>query len=166
MILLSNTERVVLCHMIDMIIIWTWTIYFGHKENFKTLDIKDKCFTLWGLSFKPNTDDMREAPSLTLIELLTAAGARVQGYDPEANEAARRLFAENTLFSVATDRRSALKGSDGLILVTEWNEFRSPDFQTIRNELSEPVIFDGRNLYEPGLLNQLGFTYYGIGRGS
>jgi UDPglucose 6-dehydrogenase len=129
-------------------------------------DIKDKCFTLWGLSFKPNTDDMREAPSLTLIELLTAAGARVQGYDPEANEVARRLFAENTRFSVATDRRAALKGSDGLILVTEWNEFRSPDFQTIRNELSEPVIFDGRNLYEPGLLNQLGFTYYGIGRGS
>ncbi|NKB97825.1 MAG: nucleotide sugar dehydrogenase [Pseudomonadales bacterium] len=141
-------------------------VLFDKLINHFDGDINGKCFALWGLAFKPNTDDMREAPSQTLIELLTGAGARVQGYDPEANDAAERLFAKNALFSTAPDRRAALKGSDGLILVTEWNEFRSPDFQEIKNELSEPVIFDGRNLYEPDFLNQLGFTHYGIGRGS
>ena len=109
---------------------------------------------------------MREAPSRTLVELLTEHGARIQGYDPEANEAAARIFADNDRFSVTADRGAALKDSDGLILVTEWNEFRSPDFHEIKNELSEAVIFDGRNLYEPDYLAQLGFTYYGIGRGS
>ena len=129
-------------------------------------DIEGKCFAMWGLAFKPNTDDMREAPSRTLIELLTQNGARVQGYDPEANDAAARIFSENDGFSVTIDRGAALKGADGLILVTEWNEFRSPDFREIKSELSDAVIFDGRNLYEPDYLAQLGFTYYGIGRGS
>ena len=129
-------------------------------------DIEGKCFAMWGLAFKPNTDDMREAPSRTLIELLTQNGARVQGYDPEANDAAALIFSENDGFSVTVDRGAALKGADALILVTEWNEFRSPDFREIKSELSDAVIFDGRNLYEPDYLAQLGFTYYGIGRGS
>lgn len=129
-------------------------------------DLAGKCFAMWGLAFKPNTDDIREAPSLELIELLTAAGATVRAYDPEANDAAARVFAHNDRFHIVSDRREALQDADALLLVTEWNEFRSPDFQQIKQALSEPVIFDGRNLYEPAFLSQLGFTYYGIGRSS
>lgn len=129
-------------------------------------DLAGRCFAMWGLAFKPNTDDIREAPSLELIKLLTAAGASIRAYDPEANDAAARVFAHNDLFHVFSDRREALQGADALLLVTEWNEFRSPDFQQIKQALSEPVIFDGRNLYEPTFLSQLGFTYYGIGRSS
>ena len=128
-------------------------------------DIRGKCFAMWGLAFKPNTDDMREAPSRTLVELLTEAGAHVRGYDPQANDSATRIFAENDQFAVVQNRRAALEDAHGLILVTEWNEFRSPDFHEMKDQLSEPVIFDGRNLYDPDYLMQLGFSYYGIGRG-
>ena len=129
-------------------------------------DISGKTFAMWGLAFKPNTDDMREAPSVTLIELLTDAGASVVGYDPEANEAAQRKFAANEQFSIAENRRATLKDADGLLLVTEWNEFRSPDFNEMKAAMNTPVIFDGRNLYDPDYLQSLGFTHYGIGRGN
>ena len=127
-------------------------------------NIKGKCFALWGLAFKPNTDDIREAPSQALIELLTSHGARVQGYDPQANAAAAQAFADNSAFSIVDSSQEALQSADALILVTEWNEFRSPDFGAIKKALSSPVLFDGRNLYEPEHLRELGFTYYGIGR--
>ena len=121
---------------------------------------------MWGLAFKPNTDDMREAPSRVLIEGLWAAGAKVRAYDPVANEEAQRIYGERrddlTLVGSSTE---ALHGADALAIVTEWQEFRSPDFDTIKAELTEPVIFDGRNLYDPAYLARLGFKYYGIGRG-
>ncbi|XOV81782.1 MAG: UDP-glucose dehydrogenase family protein [bacterium] len=129
-------------------------------------DLAGRTFALWGLAFKPNTDDMREAPSRTLIDLLTTAGANVRAYDPEANNEARRIYADNPNLEVCERRRQTLNDADGLIVVTEWNEFRSPDFAGIKDALKEPVIFDGRNLYDPELLRQQGLSYYGIGRGN
>jgi len=128
-------------------------------------DIDGKCFGMWGLAFKPNTDDMREAPSRTIIELLIEHGASVRAYDPEANAEAKRIFGSTPQLSVCERREETLNGADALIVVTEWNEFRSPDFGRIREALAQPVIFDGRNLYDPDYLTQLGFTHYAIGRG-
>ena len=108
---------------------------------------------------------MREAPSVTLIDELTAAGAKVVAYDPEANAAALRLYAGNDLFTVADDRQAVLTDADALVVITEWNEFRSPDFNRLKEGMKTPVVFDGRNLYEPNYLRQLGITHYGIGRG-
>ncbi|MET0280077.1 MAG: UDP-glucose/GDP-mannose dehydrogenase family protein [Steroidobacteraceae bacterium] len=120
---------------------------------------------LWGLAFKPDTDDMREAPSLTLIAELLDAGAQVRAFDPVAHVEARRLLGDRKGFEVVEDARSALAGADALAIVTEWKEFRSPDFDDMRASLKHPVIFDGRNLYNPELMRTLGFTYYGVGRG-
>ena len=119
-------------------------------------------FALWGLAFKPNTDDMREAPSRTVIDRLLARGARVSAYDPVAGAEALRLYGD--AIEVCERRDDTLPGADGLVIVTEWNEFRSPDFHALREALKEPLIFDGRNLYDPGYLDELGFTYYSIGR--
>jgi UDPglucose 6-dehydrogenase len=128
--------------------------------------LSGRTFALWGLAFKPNTDDMREAPSRTIMDLLFAAGARVRAYDPAALEEAERLYGDEKALTLCRHRDETLAGADGLIVVTEWNEFRSPDFEHIRATLSEPVIFDGRNLYEPAYLKRLGFVHYGIGRGA
>jgi len=117
---------------------------------------------VWGLSFKPRTDDMREAPSVTLIEALLGAGARVQAHDPVALSVARRLFGERIAYhDVSYD---ALRGADALLIVTEWPEFKQPDFTRMQELMREPVIFDGRNLYELSAMQSLGFTYYAIGR--
>jgi UDPglucose 6-dehydrogenase len=129
---------------------------FGAKLDGRT-------FALWGLSFKPNTDDMREAPSLAVIEGLLGAGARVRAFDPVATENARKILENRVTFAASS--YEALQGCDALIIVTEWNEFRHPDFDRIRSALKQPVIFDGRNLYNPALLEKMGFTYRGIGRG-
>jgi UDPglucose 6-dehydrogenase len=127
--------------------------------------VRGRTFALWGLAFKPNTDDMREAPSRTLMEGLWAAGAAVRAYDPAALAAARRAYVNEVGLTLCEERDATLPGADALIVITEWNEFRSPDFDSIRRHLAEPVIFDGRNLYDPDYLGQLGFRYYGIGRG-
>ncbi|HEY4646829.1 MAG TPA: UDP binding domain-containing protein, partial [Steroidobacteraceae bacterium] len=127
--------------------------------------LKGKTVALWGLAFKPNTDDMREAPSRTLMEALWQAGARVNAYDPVAMDEARRLYGDRPDLVLSRNAEAALDGADALAIVTEWSEFRSPDFDRIKTQLSEPVIFDGRNLYEPVYLARLGFKYYGIGRG-
>jgi UDPglucose 6-dehydrogenase len=119
-------------------------------------------FAVWGLSFKPRTDDMREAPAVTLIEALLAAGAKVQAHDPVAAEVARRSFGDRITYCSAP--YEALEGADALLIVTEWGEFKQPDFERMRSLLREPVIFDGRNLYELPTMKQLGFTYYAIGR--
>ncbi len=125
-------------------------------------DLRGKVITLWGLSFKPNTDDTREAPALTIIELLKKEGAVIHGHDPEAmNEMKRRVGDAMKYFDNNYD---ALQGADALILVTEWNEFRRPDFDRMRSLMRSPVIFDGRNIYDPARIREKGFEYYGIGR--
>jgi UDPglucose 6-dehydrogenase len=120
---------------------------------------------LWGLAFKPNTDDMREAPSRTLVDLLIGAGARVQAYDPVAAGEAQRVFAREPGFTLAKSAYQAADGADVLAIVTEWQEFRSPDFERLRELLKDPVIFDGRNLYDPATVSRFGLTYHAIGRG-
>ena len=134
-------------------------------------DLAGRTIALWGLAFKPNTDDMREAPSRVLVEALWAAGARVRAYDPAAMGEARRLYGERldgpeAAFALCASAGEALEGADALAIATEWQEFRSPDFDLLRERLAAPVIFDGRNLYDPALMARLGFMYYGIGRGS
>jgi len=127
--------------------------------------LEGRTFALWGLAFKPNTDDIRDAPSRTLMERLFARGAGVRAYDPAAGEAAAAVYGDEPLFTLCDTRDDTLADVDGLIIVTEWNEFRSPDFQMLKARLKEPVIFDGRNVYDPDYLGQLGIAYYGIGRG-
>ena len=124
--------------------------------------LKGKIVAVWGLAFKPKTDDMREAPSVVLIEALLVAGARVQAYDPKASGVAKGLFGNRVTF--AAGNYEALKGADGLAIVTEWNEFRRPDFARMRTLMRTPVVFDGRNLFTPEQMQQHGFTYYSIGR--
>lgn len=125
-------------------------------------DLKDKQFAVWGLSFKPNTDDVREAPALWLIEELVNRGAKVVAYDPEGLENALRSLKVEIKW--ATDRNEILPGSDALIICTEWNEFRTPDWDILKNSLTNPVIFDGRNLFDPSKVAGMGFEYYSIGR--
>jgi UDPglucose 6-dehydrogenase len=132
------------------------TAHFGMKLQGKTLAV-------WGLAFKPRTDDIREAPALTLIDSLLAAGVKVRVHDPEAMPNVRQLYGDKLYYA---DRPyGALEGADGLVIVTEWAEFRNPDFEEMRRLLNEHVVFDGRNIYDPRHMEALGFTYYGIGRG-
>jgi UDPglucose 6-dehydrogenase len=128
-------------------------------------NLQGRTVALWGLAFKPNTDDMREAPARTLIDLLLKAGARIQAYDPVAGAEAQRLYAHETGFKLARNAYEAAEGADALAIATEWQEFRSPDFERLQQILKGPVIFDGRNLYEPSMVNRFGLTYYAIGRG-
>ncbi len=140
-------------------------VLFDKLSNHFAHQLDGRIFAMWGLAFKPNTDDMREAPSRTLIELLTANGATVRAYDPEANEEALRIYGDDESVQICNSRSDTLKDADGLLVVTEWNEFRSPDFNAVRTALKEPVVFDGRNLYDPDFMRQAGFAYYAIGRG-
>jgi len=127
-------------------------------------NLRGKTIALWGLAFKPNTDDMREASSRVLMEALWGAGAAVRGYDPAARDVAHQIYGERDDLVLCTSAEEALEGADALAIVTEWREFRSPDFDRIRTTLREPAIFDGRNLYDPDRLARLGFTYDSIGR--
>ncbi|MDX2217516.1 MAG: UDP-glucose/GDP-mannose dehydrogenase family protein [Burkholderiales bacterium] len=127
-------------------------------------DLSGRTIALWGLAFKPNTDDMREAPSLVLIRELRGRGAKIVAFDPVAGAEARHLLEGDAGVSIVDSPESALAGADALAIVTEWKIFRSPDFDGIRKALKAPVIFDGRNLYEPTALKALGFEYYPIGR--
>lgn len=128
-------------------------------------DLKGKTFALWGLAFKPNTDDMREAPSRVLMEALWEAGATVRAYDPEAAEEARRIYGERDDLTLCQSPEAAAEGADALAVVTEWKVFRSPDFDRLHELLARPVVFDGRNLYDPHMMAEKGFSYYAIGRG-
>jgi UDPglucose 6-dehydrogenase len=121
-----------------------------------------KKFAFWGLSFKPNTDDVREAPALEMISYLLKEGAEIIAFDPEAMKNVRQLLGEQIHF--AENMYQALEGADGLIIATEWSEFRTPDFERIGNILKRKVIFDGRNLFELAQMQELGFTYFSIGR--
>jgi len=128
-------------------------------------DLKGKTFAVWGLSFKPNTDDMREAPSRVLMEALWAAGAKVQAYDPEAMNETQRIYGSRDDLLLCGTKESALKGADALAIVTEWQAFRAPDFDVIKTMLSQATIFDGRNMYDPKRMQKKGFVYYSVGRG-
>lgn len=121
-------------------------------------------FAVWGLAFKPNTDDMREAPSRTLIGELVARGAQVVTYDPVAMDEARRIFGSDSRITYAESPLAALDGADALAIITEWKEFRSPDFDEMKRRLKAPLVFDGRNLYEPARMKSLGLQYFPIGR--
>ena len=129
-------------------------------------DLSGRRFALWGLAFKPNTDDMREAPALVVIEELTRRGAAVAAYDPVAMSEAAKLLSQVPGVSFCERADHALQDSDALILITEWKEFRTPDFDRIKAELKQPVVFDGRNLYEPALMKTLGIEHHAIGRGT
>jgi UDPglucose 6-dehydrogenase len=138
---------------------------FEQMQHHYQGDLKGKTFALWGLSFKPNTDDMREASSRVLMQHLWDAGAIVQAYDPEAMNETQRIFGNRADLRLMGTKEAALQGADALIIVTEWRDFKAPDFELLKTTLSAPVIFDGRNLFEPVRVKKLGFAYYGIGRG-
>lgn len=127
-------------------------------------NLKGRVFAVWGLSFKPQTDDIREAPALTVISRLLEMGATVQAYDPEAMPATRQQLGDNPAITYAASTYEALKGADALIICTEWTKFREPDFERMHGLMKAPVIFDGRNLYSPAKLANLGFTYFHIGQ--
>jgi UDPglucose 6-dehydrogenase len=127
-------------------------------------DLKGKRFAMWGLAFKPNTDDMREAPSRSMLEALWAMGASVSAYDPAAMEETRRIYGERADLLLVDSPMDALKGADALLIVTEWKVFRSPNFDTMKSLLKSPLVFDGRNLYEPQAMRDMGFDYLPIGR--
>lgn len=127
-------------------------------------ELAGKTFALWGLSFKPNTDDMREAPSRVLMEALWRAGARVQAYDPEAMEETQRIYGDRDDLRLCGTKEAALKGADALMIVTEWQAFKAPDFNAIKQQLKQPLIFDGRNLFDPGSVLRKGIEYISIGR--
>jgi UDPglucose 6-dehydrogenase len=131
------------------------------KQHFDG-ELSGRTFAIWGLAFKPRTDDMREAPALVVIEELLAAGARIQAHDPEALASARRIFGDR--ISYYETNYDALAGADALVILTEWNEFRHPNFHRIKAAMKQPTIFDGRNLYDPALMGALDFRYYSIGR--
>jgi UDPglucose 6-dehydrogenase len=141
---------------------------FVKVNDFYDGDVNGKTFCMWGLAFKPGTDDMREAPSLQIINDLVNAGAKVQAYDPVAKETATIDIPDEWLsdgrVKILDDQYQAMESADALILVTEWKQFRNPDFNYIKEKLSEPVIFDGRNQYDPELMDSFGITYSGIGR--
>ena len=128
-------------------------------------DLRGRTIAVWGLAFKPNTDDMREAPSRTLLEQLWASGARVRAFDPEAATEVRRIYGERGDLVLCDGQYDALEGADALVVVTEWKAFRSPDFERIRAALKAGVVFDGRNIFEPRAVEAAGLAYYGIGRG-
>jgi len=137
---------------------------FDKISDFYDGDLKGKTVAVWGLSFKPKTDDMREASSRALMEALWKAGANVRAYDPEAMDEARRIYPDQSGLTLCKSAHDALEGADALAIVTEWQEFRSPDFTTIKKRIADSVIFDGRNLYDPNLLSNLGLKYFAIGR--
>ncbi|MBU2177817.1 MAG: UDP-glucose/GDP-mannose dehydrogenase family protein [Gammaproteobacteria bacterium] len=138
---------------------------FGFLQQHFAGDLQGKTIAIWGLSFKPNTDDMREASSRVLMESLWQAGAVVQAFDPEAMEETQRIYGSRADLKLVGTKEAALQNADVLVICTEWKSFRSPDFDVLKQQLKHPVIIDGRNLFEPSRLKEQGFVYYAIGRG-
>ena len=129
-------------------------------------DLSGRTFAIWGLSFKPNTDDMREAPSIVIIKGLLERGAKVVAHDPIAMHEASQIFAGEPVVRLVDEPYMATENADALLIVTEWKVYRAPDFARLKQQLKQPLIFDGRNIYEPELLREAGFSYFGIGRSS
>jgi UDPglucose 6-dehydrogenase len=140
-------------------------VLFGKISRFFGAELAGRTIAVWGLAFKPNTDDMREAPARVLMEALWAAGAKVRAYDPVAMGEAKRIYGARPDLALAASASEALEGADALAICTEWQEFRSPDFARFKSVLKQPVVFDGRNLYEPSLMARQGIRYFAIGRG-
>jgi len=140
------------------------SVLLNKIDAYMGADLSGKTFAIWGLAFKPNTDDMREAPSRVIIDGLLARGAQIKAYDPVAKEEASHIYTDDVRVRLCDDMYEATQDSDALILVTEWKAFRSPDFERLADQLTSPLIFDGRNIYEPGTMTEQGFTYVGIGR--
>jgi UDPglucose 6-dehydrogenase len=140
-------------------------VLFDKLSHYFNGDVSGKTIAIWGLAFKPNTDDMREAPSRVLMESIWQAGGTVQAFDPEAMQETQRIYGDQEGLQLCGTKEQALKNADALVICTEWKEFRSPDFELIAKCLKHPVVFDGRNLYEPQMLTRRGLTYYAIGRG-
>lgn len=141
-------------------------VLFDKVSHYFNGDLGGKTIAVWGLAFKPNTDDMREAPARALMEAVWEAGGKIQAFDPEAMEETQRIYPDHESLQLCGTKEQALKNADALVICTEWKEFRSPDFDMISKCLLQPVVFDGRNLYEPEMLTRRGLTYYAIGRGS
>lgn len=139
-------------------------LIFEKIGNYFNYDLNGKTFAIWGLAFKPNTDDMREAPSRVLMESLWKAGAKVQAYDPEAMCEASRIYGKSVPLHLCATKEEALTNADALIIITEWPEFKSPDLNEIKEKLKSPAIFDGRNLFDPKRLKKAGYAYHSIGR--
>lgn len=139
-------------------------VVFEKIQRYFKDDLNNKTIALWGLSFKPNTDDMREAPSRVVMEALWQAGARVQAYDPAAMEETQHIYGDRADLMLCGTKEAALAGADALVIMTEWKNFRVPDFDRIKSALKTPVIFDGRNLFEPARMRERGFDYFSIGR--
>ena len=128
-------------------------------------DLQTKTFSIWGLSFKPGTDDIRESPSLILIDKLITHKSQIKVYDPKAMDKCKKIYGSNKQVIFCNSPQEALVNSDALVIVTEWEEFRSIDIEKIKNSMSIPIIFDGRNIYDPKKMEQNGIKYYGTGRG-
>jgi UDPglucose 6-dehydrogenase len=139
-------------------------VVFEKIQRYFKDGLKNKTFALWGLSFKPNTDDMREAPSRVLMEALWQAGARVQAFDPAAMEETQHIYGDRPDLMLCGTKEAALMGADALVIMTEWKNFRVPDFERMKSALKTPAIFDGRNLFEPARMRERGFDYFSIGR--
>jgi UDPglucose 6-dehydrogenase len=138
---------------------------FDRINAFYKGDLAGKTFAVWGLAFKPNTDDMRDAPSRVLLESLWAAGASVRAFDPEAMQETQQLYPNESKLMLMGTPESVLSGADALVICTEWQQFKAPDFDLIQERLNAPVIFDGRNLYDAERLARSGFMYFPMGRG-
>jgi UDPglucose 6-dehydrogenase len=138
----------------------------GKVDKHYSNDVKGKTFGIWGLAFKPETDDVREAPAIYIIKELLARGAKVKAYDPEAIHTFKLAVGDAIASQVefVGNQKEAIAGVDALVICTEWNEFRRPDFDDLKSNLKEPVIFDGRNLYDLNRIKEAGFTYYSVGR--
>lgn len=154
-----------LLHAVDSVNEKQKTKLFNYLQQAFNGALEGKTIALWGLAFKPNTDDMREASSLVVINQLLAAGAQVQAFDPKAMEEAQSILGLNPKVRLMGSKETALQGADALVICTEWQQFRAPDFDQIKQLLSAPIIVDGRNLYDPARMKKRGFVYYAIGRG-
>jgi len=139
-------------------------LLFNRLMQFFSDNLRGKIVALWGLAFKPHTDDLREAPSCTLMEALWNEGVQVRAYDPVAMKETARIYGQRSDLVLCADQYEALHGADVLVIVTEWNEFRQADLSVVKKMLKKPIIFDGRNLYDPQAMAQLGFDYHCIGR--
>lgn len=139
------------------------TLFTKLKNAIK--DVSDKTIAVWGLSFKPNTDDMRDAPSRIFLESLWAEGGKAQAFDPEAMDEVKRIYGDRADLTLVNSPEDALQGADALVICTEWKVFKSPDFELMQNSLTHPIVIDGRNIYDPIKMRELGFEYYGVGRG-